>query len=169
MAVQEDKKFYFLSKDLNDIFYYPEDQNINQDFRKIINQINKNEVKLKTGVLMKIGITDNGVRIVTGYFMRHIYDIKEITEEYIITNIDDVYINREKIYFAIPIFGYNDDLSINSLLFVVLVTVCDNITKPLSHLTKIKTKSMFDHIVNKRVEDLNALSEINLFDTTKLK
>ena len=165
MAALEDKEFYFLSRDLNDIFYYPEDRNINRDFHKLIMNINESfdDTILETGVLTHANITNYGNKFFSGYGVRKTFNITKITEDYIVATVDDTVNYKERAHFAIPLFNYNEDSTIKSLMFVLLVTPTEANVNALAQLTKIKTTEMVKKIYRDRMDELNALSEVNLF------
>lgn len=165
MAALEDKKFYFLSRDLNDIFYYPEDRSLNRDFRKLIMNINESfdNTILKTGVVFAKNIMYNGNVLFSGYGIPRKYSITEITEDYIVAHVGDSVNDKKEVHFALPLFNYNEDSTIKSLMFVLLVRPTEANVRLLSQLTKIKTTDMVRKIYRDRMDELNALSEVNLF------
>lgn len=165
MAALEDKKFYFLSRDLNDIFYYPEDRNINRDFHKLIMNINESfdNTILKTGVLFYTNITRYGSEYFSGFGVQKKCNIKEITDDYIVATVDDTFNDSKRVYFAVPLFNYNEDSTIKSLMFVILVAATEANVKALAQITKIKTTDMVRKIYRDRMDELNDLSEVNLF------
>lgn len=165
MAVLEDKTFYFLSRNLNDILYYPEDRNLNRDFHKLIIDINESfdSTILETGVLTCVNIKRYCEDLFSGYGVGKKFNITEITEDYIVASVDSSFKDKERAHFAIPLFNYNEDSTIKSLVFVLLVTPTDANVKALTQLTKIKTTEMIRKIYYNRMDELNAISEVNLF------
>ena len=165
MAALENKKFYFLSRDLNDILYYPEDRNLNRDFHKLIMNINESfdSTILETGVIHATNITRYGDELFSGYGVQRTYNITEITEDYIVATVDDLVDDKKVAHFALPLFNYNEDSTIKSLMFVILVRPTEANVKLLAQLTKIKTTDMVRKIYRDRMDELNAISEVNLF------
>lgn len=165
MAALEDNKFYFLSRDLNDIFYYPEDRSLNRDFHKLIMNINESfdNTILETGVVVAKNIMYNGNVLFSGYGIQRKYRITEITEDYIVAAVDDSVNDKKEVRFALPLFNYNEDSTIKSLMFVLLVRPTEANVRLLAQLTKIKTTDMVRKIYCDRMDELNALSEVNLF------